>query len=110
MLARIEEVGTADVLVTFGKVGSVVGDLADGFEDFMEVMQPIAAYLAQFVEAMGPMLSHLGTAFQKFDEGEFSEASDEISAAFKSFASGFEEIEFDEEAAQSRRDLSYRYG
>ncbi len=50
------------------------------------------------------MLSHLGTAFQKFDEGEFSEASDEISAAFKSFASGFEEIEFDEEAAQARRD------
>ena len=70
----------------------------------MEVMQPIAAYLAQFVEAMGSMLSHLGTAFQKFDEGEFSEASDEISAAFKSFASGFEEIEFDEEAAQARRD------
>ena len=91
---------------TLGKVGTVVGDLADGFEGFMEVMQPIAAYLGQFVEAMGSMLSHLGTAFQKFDEGEFSEASDEISAAFKSFASGFEEIEFDEEeeAAQARRD------
>ena len=88
---------------TLGKVGSVVGDLADGFEGFMEVMEPIAAYLGQFIEAMGSMLSHLGTAFQKFDEGEFSEASDEISAAFKSL-SGFEEIEFDEEAAQARRD------
>jgi len=95
--------GVKSLGTTLGKVGSVVGDLADGFEDFMEVMQPIAAYLAQFVEAMGSMLSHLGTAFQKFDEGEFSEASDEISAAFKSL-SGFEEIEFDEEAAQARRD------
>lgn len=96
--------GVKSLGTTLGKVGSVVGDLADGFEGFMEVMQPIAAYLGQFVEAMGSMLSHLGTAFQKFDEGEFSEASDEISAAFKSFASGFEEIEFDEEAAQARRD------
>lgn len=96
--------GVKSLGTTLGKVGSVIGDLADGFEGFMEVMQPIAAYLGQFVEAMGSMLSHLGTAFQKFDEGEFSEASDEISAAFKSFASGFEEIEFDEEAAQARRD------
>ena len=98
--------GVKSLGTTLGKVGSVVGDLADGFEGFMEVMQPIAAYLGQFVEAMGSMLSHLGTAFQKFDEGEFSEAGDEISAAFKSFASGFEEIEFDEEeeAAQARRD------
>lgn len=92
--------GVKSLGTTLGKVGSVVGDLADGFEGFMEVMQPIAAYLGQFVEAMGSMLSHLSTAFQKFDEGEFSEASDEISAAFKSFAS----IEFDEEAAQARRD------
>ena len=96
--------GVKSLGTTLGKVGSVVGVLADGFEGFMEVMQPIAAYLGQFFEAMGSMLSHLGTAFQKFDEGEFSEASDEISAAFKSFASGFEEIEFDEEAAQARRD------
>lgn len=96
--------GVKSLGTTLGKVGSVVGDLTDGFEGFMEVMQPIAAYLGQFVEAMGSMLSHLGTAFQKFDEGEFSEASDEISAAFESFASGFEEIEFDEEAAQARRD------
>lgn len=96
--------GVKSLGTTLGKVGSVVGDLADGFEGFMDVMQPIAAYLSQFVEAMGSMLSHLGTAFQKFNEGEFSEASDEINAAFKSFASGFEEIEFDEEAAQARRD------
>ena len=89
---------------TLGKVGTVVGDLADGFEGFMDIMQPIAAYLGQFVEAMGSMLSHLGTAFQKFNEGEFSEASDAINDAFKSFASGFEEIEFDEDAAQARRD------
>lgn len=96
--------GVKSLGTTLGKVGGVVGDLADGFESFMEIMQPIAAYLGQFVEAMGSMLSHLGTAFQKFDEGEFSEASDEVSAAFRSFASGFEEIEFDEEAAQARRD------
>lgn len=96
--------GVKSLGTTLGEVGSVVGDLADDFEDFMEVMQPIAAYLGQFAEAMGSMLSHLGTAFQKFDEGEFSEAGDELSAAFKSFASGFEEIEFDEEAAQARRD------
>jgi len=89
---------------TLGKVGTAVGYLADGFEGFMDTIQPLAAYLGQFVEAMGSMLSHLGTAFQKFNEGEFSEASDEINEAFKSFASGFEEIEFDEEAAQARRD------
>lgn len=89
---------------TLGKVGTAVGNLADGFEGFMDTIQPLAAYLGQFVEAMGSMLSHLGTAFQKFNEGEFSEASDEINEAFKSFASGFEEIEFDEEAAQARRD------
>ena len=98
--------GVKSLGTTLGEVGSVVGDLADDFEGFMEVMQPIAAYLGQFVEAMGSTLSHLSTAKQKFDEGEFSEAGDEISAAFKSFASGFEEIEFDEEeeAAQARRD------
>jgi hypothetical protein len=89
---------------TLGKVGTAVGNLADGFEGFMDTIQPLAAYLGQFAEAMGSMLSHLGTALQKFNEGEFSEASDEINEAFKSFANGFEEIEFDEEAAQARRD------
>ena len=96
--------GVKSLGTTLGKVGTAVGNLADGFEGFMDTIQPLAAYLGQFVEAMGSMLSHLGTAFQKFNEGEFSEASDEINEAFKSFASGFEEIEFDEEAAQARRD------
>ena len=36
---------------TLGKVGTAVGVIADGFEIFMDVLQPIGAYISQFIES-----------------------------------------------------------
>lgn len=87
---------------TLGKVGTAVGWLADGFEGFMEVMQPVSAYIGQFVEAIGKMISSFGEAIELFDAGEFSQASDAFRKGMDAFAEGFEKIEFDEEARNKR--------
>lgn len=87
---------------TLGKVGTAVGWLADGFEGFMEVMQPVSAYIGQFVEAIGKMVASFGEAIELFDAGEFSQASDAFRKGMDAFAEGFEKIEFDEEARNKR--------
>lgn len=46
---------------TLGKVGTAVGILADSFEGFMDIMQPVTAYISQFIESTIEAAAHLFT-------------------------------------------------
>lgn len=88
---------------TLGKVGTVVGVLADGFEGFMEIMQPISAYISQFIESMIEATKNLFIALDELKAGNYKGFKQYLADAGSSFTSGFATIEFDEKAARERR-------
>lgn len=88
---------------TLGQVGSVVGTIADGFESLMDALEPVGAYLSQFVGAMGEMIGHFGNAISELNQGNVSNAFAENRAAFGSFAKAFDPIDFDEDGINGRR-------
>lgn len=88
---------------TLGQVGSVVGTIADGFESLMDTLEPVGAYLGQFIGAMGEVIGHFGNAISELNQGNVSNALAENRAAFSSFASAFEPIDFDEDGINGRR-------
>ena len=87
---------------TLGQVGSVVGTLADGFESLMDALEPVGAYLSQFIGAFSEMIGHFGTALSELNQGNLSNALDENKKAFSSFAGAFDPIEFDEDGINGR--------
>lgn len=87
---------------TLGQVGSVVGTLADGFESLMNALEPVGAYLSQFIGAFSEMIGHFGTALSELNQGNLSNALDENKKAFSSFAGAFDPIEFDEDGINGR--------
>lgn len=89
---------------TLGKVGTAVGVIADGFEIFMDVLQPISAYISQFIESTIEATKNLFTALDALKAGNYTGFKRYLADAGTSFTSGFATIEFDEKAAQARRD------
>lgn len=89
---------------TLGKVGTAVGVIADGFEIFMDVLQPVSAYISQFIESTIEATKNLFTALDALKAGNYTDFKRYLADAGTSFTSGFATIEFDEKAAQARRD------
>lgn len=89
---------------TLGKVGTAVGVIADAFEGFMEVLQPVSAYISQFIESTIEATKNLFTAWDALKAGNYTDFKKYLADADTSFISGFATIEFDKKAAQARRD------
>ena len=86
---------------TLGKVGTAVSILVDGFEGFMDIMQPVTAYISQFIESTIEATTNLFTAFDALKVGNYRRFKELLADAGSSFADGFAEIEFDEKATQA---------
>ncbi len=89
---------------TLGKVGTAVGILADGFEGFMDIMQPVTAYISQFIESTIEATTNLFTALDALQAGNYGRFKRLLVDAGSSFVDGFSKIEFDEKATRARRD------
>ncbi|TXH44755.1 MAG: hypothetical protein E6Q97_32265 [Desulfurellales bacterium] len=89
---------------TLGKVGTAVGVIADAFEGFMEVLQPVSAYISQFIESTIEATKNLFTALDALKARNYTDFKKYLADAGTSFTSGFATIEFDKKAAQARRD------
>jgi hypothetical protein len=69
----------------------------------MEIMQPISAYISQFIESMIDATKNLFIALDELKAGNYKGFKQYLADAGSSFTSGFATIEFDEKAARERR-------